>query len=108
MFKKLNGPLGIALTVAGVVLALSPEARRSVRKLLVKSTAGMMDAMEGMAGIANGLAKQSGANTQPDVLIQPALPQAGDIHEGHPRPAEQTRMPEEPTRMKDTDGDTLH
>lgn len=59
MFKKLNfsSPLGIALTVAGLVLALSPEARRSVRKWMVKGTAGVMDTMEQVGGTTAGILK---------------------------------------------------
>lgn len=57
--KKLNlsSPLGIALTVAGLVLALSPEARRGVRKLMVRGTAGVMDAMEQVGGTTAGIMK---------------------------------------------------
>lgn len=49
MFKRIfntSSPLGIAITVAGVILALSPEARKSTRRMLVKGTAailGMVD-----------------------------------------------------------------
>ena len=66
MFKKLNlsSPLGIALTAAGLVLALSPEARRTVRGLMVKSTAVVMNAMEQVGGVTAGIAKaQSGPLT---------------------------------------------
>jgi hypothetical protein len=50
--KKLNlsSPLGIALTVAGVILALSPEARRATRRLLVKGTAAVLGAVDQAKG----------------------------------------------------------
>jgi hypothetical protein len=43
---NLTSPLGIALTVAGVVLALSPDARRATRRLLVKGTAAVLGAVD--------------------------------------------------------------
>lgn len=48
MLKRIFGgsPLGIALSVAGVVLAVSPEARRAARRMLVKGTAAVMGGIE--------------------------------------------------------------
>lgn len=43
---KLTSPLGIALTVAGVVLALSPEARKATRRAVVKGTAALLGAVD--------------------------------------------------------------
>lgn len=43
---KLTSPVGIALTVAGVVLALSPEARKATRRLVVKGTAALLGAVD--------------------------------------------------------------
>lgn len=45
MFQS-SSPWGFALTVAGVVLLLSPEARKSARRLLVKGTAAVLGVME--------------------------------------------------------------
>lgn len=78
MFKKVNlsSPLGIALTVAGLVLALSPEARRTVRKWVVKGTAGVMDTMEQVGGTAAGLTQsqpvmwRSGAGELPEMALE--------------------------------------
>lgn len=43
--KKNNwgSPIGLALTVAGVVLALSPEARRGVSRLVARGTSGVLN-----------------------------------------------------------------
>jgi hypothetical protein len=43
---RLNSPIGIALTVAGVVLALSPEMRQAARRALVKGTAAVLGAVD--------------------------------------------------------------
>ncbi|MCF8564473.1 hypothetical protein LLE49_06895 [Alicyclobacillus tolerans] len=61
MFKKVNfsSPLGIALTVATVVLALSPEARRSLRRWMVKGTAGVMDTAGQIGAATSGMFKQT-------------------------------------------------
>jgi hypothetical protein len=50
-----TSPLGIAITVAGLVLALSPQARSAVRRLMVKGTATAMDAMEQVGGLTAGI-----------------------------------------------------
>jgi len=46
VLKMTSSPVGLALTVAGVVLALSPEARRATRQLLVKGTASVLGAVD--------------------------------------------------------------
>ena len=43
---RLNSPIGIALTVAGVVIALSPELRQAARRALVKGTAAVLGAVD--------------------------------------------------------------
>ena len=43
---KLSSPIGIALTLAGVVLALSPEARKATRRAVVKGTAALLGAVD--------------------------------------------------------------
>ena len=72
MFKKLNfsSPLGIALTVAGLVLALSPEARRSVRKWMVKGTAGVMDTMEQVGGTTAGVMKSQPVSWKSEAEVE--------------------------------------
>jgi hypothetical protein len=69
-----SSPLGIALTVAGVVLALSPDARRATRKLLVKGTAAVLGAVDQVKDASNAMAEQV---AQP-VLNTPPSPQAMD------------------------------
>lgn len=63
MLKRIfnfSSPVGIALTVAGVVLALSPEARKATRRMLVKGTAfvlGTVDqARNAAADLSTGVA----------------------------------------------------
>lgn len=46
MKLRLNSPIGIALTLAGVVLALSPELRQAARRALVKGTAAVLGAVD--------------------------------------------------------------
>jgi hypothetical protein len=60
VFKKVNfsSPIGIALMAAGVILALSPDARRAIRRFMVKGTAGVMDIAEQVGGVTAGLVKQ--------------------------------------------------
>lgn len=60
MFKKMNfsSPIGLALVAAGVILALSPDARRAIRRFMVKGTAGMMDIAEQVGGVTAGIVKQ--------------------------------------------------
>ncbi|MFC4768281.1 hypothetical protein [Effusibacillus consociatus] len=53
---NLSSPVGIALTVAGVVLALSPEARRVTRQALVKGTSLLLGAMDSAKSATAGLA----------------------------------------------------
>lgn len=72
MFKKINfsSPLGIALTVAGLVMVLSPEARRAVRRMMVRGTAGVMDAMEQAGGLTAGMMNQRANGVHPDAHPQ--------------------------------------
>jgi hypothetical protein len=60
MFKKMNvsSPLGIALSVAAIVIALSPEARKTARRLMVRGTASVMDTMEQVGAITAGIVKR--------------------------------------------------
>jgi hypothetical protein len=60
VFKKMNisSPIGIALMAAGVLLALSPDARRAIRRCMVKGTAGVMDIVEQVGGVTAGAVKQ--------------------------------------------------
>jgi hypothetical protein len=51
---KLTSPVGIALTVAGVVLALSPEARKATRRLVVKGTAALLGAVDSVKDATAG------------------------------------------------------
>jgi hypothetical protein len=63
MFRRIfntSSPLGIALTVAGVVLALSPEARKAARRMLVKGTAAIL-------GVVDQVKEVSG-NMSPELL----------------------------------------
>ncbi|GIM47252.1 hypothetical protein DNHGIG_28010 [Collibacillus ludicampi] len=62
MFRRIfntSSPLGIALTVAGVVLALSPEARQAARRMLVKGTAAILGVVDQV--------KEVSANMSPEV-----------------------------------------
>jgi hypothetical protein len=61
--KKISfsSPLGIAIAAAGLILALSPQARSAVRRLMVKGTATAMDAMEQVGGLTAGLMSKTSA-----------------------------------------------
>lgn len=50
---NLSSPWGIALTAAGVFLALSPDARKATRRMLVRGTAGLLGAMDMVRGSGN-------------------------------------------------------
>jgi hypothetical protein len=76
-----SSPLGIAITVAGLVLALSPQARSAVRRLMVKGTATAMDAMEQVGGLTAGLLSKRDAqppSTEAEPEVEPIVePDAG-------------------------------
>ncbi|MBL0387453.1 hypothetical protein JJB07_12400 [Tumebacillus sp. ITR2] len=42
--SRLNSPVGLALAVAGVMLALSPATRQAARRLMFKGTASLLSA----------------------------------------------------------------
>lgn len=46
----LKSPFGIFLAAAGVVLAVSPDARKAARKLAVKGTGWFLDARDQVVG----------------------------------------------------------
>lgn len=50
-----SSPLGLVLAVAGIALALSPETRKAVRKLMVKGTAEVLDAVDHMKNAGVGV-----------------------------------------------------
>jgi hypothetical protein len=89
VFKKVNfsSPIGIALMAAGVILALSPDARRAIRKLMVKGTAGVMDIAEQVGGVTAGLAKQPTAtwksNTQLEQPMEQPVTQTAVLQPAH-------------------------
>ncbi|GMA51746.1 hypothetical protein GCM10025857_31030 [Alicyclobacillus contaminans] len=69
MGKKIDfsSPLGIAITVAGLLLVFSPGARSTLRRLMVNGTAAAMDAMEQVGGLTAGMmAKASGTAKRQD------------------------------------------
>jgi hypothetical protein len=79
-----TSPLGIAITVAGLVLALSPQARSAVRRLMVKGTATAMDAMEQVGGLTAGLLNKNSVaagrpnSTEAEPEVEPNVqPDAG-------------------------------
>ncbi|WP_067935210.1 hypothetical protein [Alicyclobacillus kakegawensis] len=57
MGKKIDfsSPLGIAITVAGLILVLSPQARSALRRFMVKGTATTLDTMQHVGGITAGV-----------------------------------------------------
>lgn len=58
MLKRIfnfSSPVGIALTVAGVVLALSPEARKATRRMLVKGTAFVLGTVDQARNAADNI-----------------------------------------------------
>ncbi|MGZ4163962.1 MAG: hypothetical protein ACXVDB_06470 [Tumebacillaceae bacterium] len=72
---KLNSPVGIALTLAGVVLALSPEARKATRKLVVKGTAALLGTVDSVKEATTG-AMESARSTMVETqqhLIEPMV-----------------------------------
>jgi hypothetical protein len=86
VFKKMNisSPLGIALMAAGVILALSPDARRAIRRCMVKGTAGVMDMVEQVGGVTAGMVKQPTVTWKSDgQLDQPAHDEQASVTELH-------------------------
>jgi hypothetical protein len=62
MIKKLIGnPVGLAITSVTLLLALSPEARRGTRKLLVKGAGAVLALGDQMKGLTSGVRKQIGS-----------------------------------------------
>lgn len=61
---NLSSPVGIALTVAGVVLALSPEARRATRQALVKGTSLLLGAVDTVKSASAGLVSGAAESTE--------------------------------------------
>jgi hypothetical protein len=62
MIKKLIGnPVGLAITSVTLLLALSPEARRGTRKLLVKGAGAVLALGDQMKSLTSGVRKQIGS-----------------------------------------------
>jgi hypothetical protein len=62
MIKKFIGnPVGLAITSVTLLLALSPEARRGTRKLLVKGAGAVLALGDQMKGLTSGVRKQIGS-----------------------------------------------
>ncbi|WP_018131180.1 hypothetical protein [Effusibacillus pohliae] len=58
MVRFFRSPLGLTLTAATVILALSPEARQAARKLAVKGTVALLDLMDQVRSTATGAREQ--------------------------------------------------
>jgi hypothetical protein len=64
MLKKLfsfSNPVGLAIASATLILALSPEARRGTRKLLVKGAGAALALGDQMKGMTSGMRLQLGS-----------------------------------------------
>jgi hypothetical protein len=64
MLKKLfslSNPVGLAITSATLILALSPEARRGTKKLLVKGAGAALALGDQMKGMTSGMRLQLGS-----------------------------------------------
>ncbi|HWO95058.1 MAG TPA: hypothetical protein VNM45_01645 [Bacillus sp. (in: firmicutes)] len=63
MFKKffsLSNPLGLVITSATIILALSPEARNGTRRLLVKGAGAALALGDQVKGLTTGMRMQLG------------------------------------------------
>lgn len=69
-------PLGIALTAASVILAVSPEARQHVRKAVVKGLAATLGVIDQLQGAV------STAKIQIDSMLREAKEQPSGTHNG--------------------------
>lgn len=64
MLKKLfpfNNPVGFVLTTATIILALSPEARKGTRKLLIKGAGAALALGDQMKGLTTDVRRQIGS-----------------------------------------------
>ncbi|MFC3884033.1 hypothetical protein ACFOU2_11245 [Bacillus songklensis] len=64
MLKKLfsfSNPVGLVITSATLILALSPEARRGTKKLLVKGAGAALALGDQMKGLTSGMRMQLGS-----------------------------------------------
>lgn len=75
-----SSPLGLVLAVAGIALALSPETRKAVRKLMVKGTAEVLDAVDHMKNAGVGV--MGAATAPPETEIREATAEEHQ-QEGH-------------------------
>lgn len=64
MLKKLfsfSNPVGLVITSATLILALSPEARRGTRRLLIKGAGAALAIGDQMKGLTSGMRLQLGS-----------------------------------------------
>ncbi|WP_205668496.1 hypothetical protein [Ammoniphilus sp. CFH 90114] len=65
MLKFVKSPIGMVITAASVILALSPEARQATRKLAAKGTSTVLDLVDQMRQSASGMRSEAENTTDP-------------------------------------------
>lgn len=84
MFKKffsLSNPLGLVITSATIILALSPEARNGTRRLLVKGAGAALALGDQVKGLTTGMRMQLGtlveeAKAEKEMMMIPDMSEA--------------------------------
>ncbi|WAH37117.1 hypothetical protein [Alicyclobacillus dauci] len=74
MPKKMSSRVGIAIAIAIVVLALSPDARRKCRQLVVKGVANLMEMIEQLSVIAPAILKQQSESETDTTKVSSTTP----------------------------------
>jgi hypothetical protein len=99
MIKKIIGnPVGLAITSVTLLLALSPEARRGTRKLLVKGAGAVLALGDQMKGLTSGVRKQIGsimeeAKAEKEMMMLPDMTGVGEMmKQGIERGMEKTQQ----------------
>lgn len=83
---NLSSPVGIALTAAGLILALSPQARRATRQLMVKGASMMLGTVESIkatAGVTVNMAEPAPAIGEGLLSGEADLHAENDAHAAH-------------------------
>ena len=91
MFRFLKNPIGFAFTATAVILALSPEARKTARKLAVKGTAAILDLADQMKEAVNQGPEEvksffEEAQQEKTRVLDFAMENPFQVNENHPFP----------------------
>ncbi|MEW9670149.1 hypothetical protein [Ammoniphilus sp. 3BR4] len=74
MLKLFRSPVGIALTIAGVILAISPEARQATRRVAVKGTSFILGLVDDIKDSSSRMIAEEYSNEEKVQAERNAMP----------------------------------